>query len=51
MFAFVHTVGKRCVEALCTAVDNNRVVARIHGSFVAAGVPLRVQICTLVGFC
>ena len=31
-FAFVHTVGKRRVEALCTAVDNDGVVARIHGS-------------------
>ena len=31
-FAFVHTVGKRRVEDLRTAVDNDGVVARIPGS-------------------
>ena len=31
-FAFVHTVGKRRVEDLHTAVDNDVVVARIPSS-------------------
>ena len=32
-----HAVGKRRVEALCTAVGNDGVVARIHGSCHARG--------------